>query len=92
MSAALVLLCLQESCYVAILSMRALRPRFHATSGFFLNRRIGSWVSPYTIYLDNKVTEAANADDPSQEPCPSNCFSLIGAFLSSAYDLFSLLQ
>ena len=41
MGAALVLFCLQESCcYVAILSMRALRPRFHATSGFFLNRRI----------------------------------------------------
>ena len=30
---------LQESCcYVAILIMRALRPRFHATSGFFLIR------------------------------------------------------
>ena len=27
-------------CYVAILSMRALRPRFHATSGFFPNRCI----------------------------------------------------
>ena len=39
--AALVLFWLQESCcYVAILSMRALRPGFHATSGFFLNRRI----------------------------------------------------
>ena len=39
--ATLVLFCLRESCcYVAILSMRAPRPRFHATSGFFLNRRI----------------------------------------------------
>ena len=35
-AAVLVLLCLQESCcYDAILSMRALRPRFHATFGFF---------------------------------------------------------
>ena len=43
MGAALVLFCLQESfCYVAILSARALKPRFHATSGFFLNRRIGA--------------------------------------------------
>ena len=24
-------------------SARAFRPRFHATSGFFLNRRITSW-------------------------------------------------
>ena len=39
--ATLVLFCLQESCcYVAILSMRALGPRFRATSGFFLNRRV----------------------------------------------------
>ena len=36
-----VLFCRQESCcHVAILRMRALRPRFHATSGFFPNRRI----------------------------------------------------
>ena len=41
--AALVLFCLQESCYVAILSMRALRPRFHATSSFFLNQRISQY-------------------------------------------------
>ena len=44
LGAPLVLFCLQEilqeSYYVAILSMGALRPRFHATSGFFLNRRI----------------------------------------------------
>ena len=37
MAAALVLFGLRESCcYVAILSMKALRPRFHATSVFFL--------------------------------------------------------
>ena len=34
--AALVLFCLQESCcYVAIFSMKALRPRFHTNSVFF---------------------------------------------------------
>ena len=39
--AAIVLFCLQESCcYVAIFSMRALRPRFHANSVFLRNRRI----------------------------------------------------
>ena len=42
--AALVLFWLQESCcYVAILSVRALRPRFHATSSFFLNQRISQY-------------------------------------------------
>ena len=58
MAAVLVLLCLQESCcYDAILSMRALRPRFHATFGFFLNRRI---VSCFHIFVSVWTTQEKN--------------------------------
>ena len=50
MGAALVLFCSQESCcYIVILSMRALRPHFHATSGFFLNRRINA------VYIESVI-------------------------------------
>ena len=56
MAAVLVLLCLQESCcYDAILSMRALRPRFHATFGFFLNRRIVSCFTFLCLYGRHKT-------------------------------------
>ena len=48
--AALVLFCSQEyCCYIAILSMRALRPHFHATSAFFLNWRIN------TVYIESVI-------------------------------------
>ena len=56
----------------------------------FFPNLIRSSISPYTInQSENKMTEATNSDDLTQETRPSNCLSLIGAFRSSAYDIFS---
>ena len=41
---------------VAILSMRALRPRFHATSGFFPNRRIHEPFTRPGVKRDEKMS------------------------------------
>ena len=66
--AALVLFWLQESCcYVAILSMRALRPRFHATSSFFLNRRfLSKLLLPVALKnfgSNDVISKTANSDN-----------------------------